>query len=1063
MPESGQPAPAWPTQPVEDASEPAVAAGEGAQVGWPSADGDGSSPAWPSDESRSPDGVKVAAEESATAEVEPDIEDETDSETESVEPVESEAEVAVEEQDTEPATQQVQEPVKQSEPAGEAESPEESEPAKQSERTEKSESVEDPVTKQVPVAEQVPAKEQVAQQLPVPVKQPAEEPAARQDSVPEPVAEQVPAEQQAQQPPVPVKQPAKDPVTQQVPVPQPVREADKEPVAQAAPESVEEPPTQPVPEPVTQQMLERPTKSGSVQPVPGSPTQQVSERSIEPVAEPLTQQVSERPIKPVAEPLTQQVSEPPTRQVSERPPKPGPERAARPVPEPPTQPVPEPPTSHVSESPAQQMSERPTRHALERPTPPDPEPPTQQVERLTRQAPEPPTQQGPERSPKPGPDRPVPEPATQRVQVPPPPVPPRTQPPAPFTPPAPPRTQPSVPLTSPTPPPKPPVRPAPPREPVTQRVPVPPPPPKIQPPQPVPPPKPVSKEPETLRIRLADVPTKAQPMRIEPARSEPPVSPLEDTIAMPVDNDRARLDPPTVQLPGPGGPSVDDTPTIRVQVPRPPAAGRPELGDDVPQPAPQLPPPPRTSPENDVDEPAPRRSRKPLLVGLAIFLVLAVGATVYFGSSGFGGSTVVATAPPPSPAAPNLLIKPLGDAQGPTAAGVAAKIAGPVSSPALGTLTGSVIDPATGTTLWERNSSTPLTPASAGKVLTMTAALLSLDPQFRFTTTVVAGPDPDTVVLVGGGDPTLSSLPAGKETVYPGAARLDDLVAQVKQATGGTVHKVLLDTNRYSGDAMAPGWENSDIAGGSVAPITPIMLDGGRSRPTVSEPARTATPDTDAAKEFARRLGADPNSVAKGTAGPDAKVLGTVQSPPLTDMVSNLLQISDNVLAEAIGREVAKQAGAPVTFAGGSSTVLNILRNNNFDLTGVTMVDGSGLSTQDRVTAKLLGSIMTVAAGPDGGSDPRVAKLRPLLNGLPVAGGSGTLADRYGDASSAPGKGWVRAKTGTLDGVNTLTGIVQTADGKVLAFALMSNGSQIDQGRAALDNVAAALRGCGCR
>jgi len=832
VPESGQPAPAWPTQPVEDAPEPAVGAGEGAQVGWPSAEDDGGSPAWPSDESSSPDGVKVAAEEPATAEA--DIEDEADGEPESAEPQpEAEVAAAVEEQDTapvaEPATQQVPvpEPVKKPESAKEAESAEEPAPVKE------------PVTQQVPV---------------------------------------------------PVKQPAKEPVTQQVPVPKPAPEPAKEPATQAAPEPVEEPKTQPVPEP-----------------------------------------------------------------------------------------------------------------------------------------------------------------ATQRVPVPPPP------------PPAPPRAQPKPPMPpTQVPPPKPPVPPAPQREPVTQRVPVPPPPPKIQPPQPVPP-KPVSKEPETLRIRLAEVPPKAPPTRIEPARSEPPVSPLEDTVAMPVDNDRARLDPPTVQLPGPGSPSVDDTPTIRVRVPRPPAAGRPELGDDVPQPAPQLPPPPRTSPENDVDEPAPRRSRKPLLVGLAILLVLAVGATVYFGSSGFGGSTVVATAPPPSPAAPNLLIKPLGDAQGPTAAGVAAKIAGPVSSPALGTLTGSVIDPATGTTLWERNSSTPLTPASAGKLLTMTAALLSLDPQFRFTTTVVAGPDPDTVVLVGGGDPTLSSLPAGKETVYPGAARLDDLVAQVKQATGGTVHKVLLDTNRYSGDAMAPGWENSDIAGGSVAPITPIMLDGGRSRPTASEPPRTATPDTDAAKEFARRLGADPNSVAKGTAAADAKVLGTVQSPPLTDMVSNLLQISDNVLAEAIGREVAKQAGAPVTFAGGSSTVLNILRNNNFDLTGVTMVDGSGLSTQDRVTAKLLGSIMTVAAGPDGGSDPRVAKLRPLLTGLPVAGGSGTLADRYGDASSAPGKGWVRAKTGTLDGVNTLTGIVQTADGKVLAFALMSNGSQIDQGRAALDNVAAALRGCGCR
>ena len=559
-----------------------------------------------------------------------------------------------------------------------------------------------------------------------------------------------------------------------------------------------------------------------------------------------------------------------------------------------------------------------------------------------------------------------------------------------------------------------------------------------------------SKEPETLRIKLADVQA---------------VSPVEDTVSIPVDNDRARLDPPTIQLPNPSDlRRGDETPTIRVKVPRPPAAGRPELGDDVPQPAPQLPPPPRTSEENNIADAAPRRSRKGLFVGLAIVLVLALGAGVYFGTSGFdfGGPTVVATAPPPSPQAPNALIKPLTDASTPSTAGLAAALAGPTSSPALGTLTGTVIDPATGTTLWDHNSATPLTPASSGKLLTMTAALLSLDPQFRFTTTVVAGPDPGTVIVVGGGDPTLSSLPVGKESVYPGAAHLDDLVAQVKKAAGGAVQKVLLDTSRYSGDPMAPGWENSDIAGGSVTPITPFMLDGGRGKPTVSETARTATPDIDAAKEFARRLGADPNSVARTTAPAGAKVLGSVQSPPLTDMITNLLQISDNVLAEAVGREVAKQAGAPASFADGAGNVLNILRNNNFDLTGVTMVDGSGLSTQDRVTAKLLGSIMAVAAGPDGG-DQRVAKLRPLLTGLPVAGGSGTLSDRYNDAASSSGKGWVRAKTGTLDGVNTLTGIVQDTDGKVLAFALMSNGSQIDPGRAALDDVAAALRGCGCR
>ena len=721
-----------------------------------------------------------------------------------------------------------------------------------------------------------------------------------------------------------------------------------------------------------------------------------------------------------------------------------------------------------------------------KPTAAEIEQPATPVTKATPPAPPPPAPPTPLAAPpaKPTPPPAPPLPAPTAKPTPPPPPPAKPVPPAQATKPVPPvapaaETTRPVPSSPPSPPPAKPMPPAapptakfnafaaPPVRPTPSPRPTPPPPPPPRPAapaRPVPPPeRPAeqttkfaaiaapSKEPETLRIKLADVQA---------------VSPVEDTVSIPVDNDRARLDPPTIQLPNPADlRRGDETPTIRVKVPRPPAAGRPELGDDVPQPAPQLPPPPRTSEENNIAEAAPRRSRKGLFVGLAIVLVLALGAGVYFGTSGFdfGGPTIVATAPPPSPQAPNALIKPLTDAPTPSTAGLAAALAGPTASPALGTLTGTVIDPATGTTLWDHNSATPLTPASSGKLLTMTAALLSLDPQFRFTTTVVAGPDPGTVIVVGGGDPTLSSLPVGKESVYPGAAHLDDLVAQVKKAAGGAVQKVLLDTSRYSGDPMAPGWENSDIAGGSVTPITPFMLDGGRGKPTVSETARTATPDTDAAKEFARRLGADPNSVAKTTAPAGAKVLGSVQSPPLTDMITNLLQISDNVLAEAVGREVAKQAGAPASFADGAGNVLNILRNNNFDLTGVTMVDGSGLSTQDRVTAKLLGSIMAVAAGPDGGGDQRVAKLRPLLTGLPVAGGSGTLSDRYNDAASSSGKGWVRAKTGTLDGVNTLTGIVQDTDGKVLAFALMSNGSQIDPGRAALDDVAAALRGCGCR
>jgi D-alanyl-D-alanine carboxypeptidase/D-alanyl-D-alanine-endopeptidase (penicillin-binding protein 4) len=192
-------------------------------------------------------------------------------------------------------------------------------------------------------------------------------------------------------------------------------------------------------------------------------------------------------------------------------------------------------------------------------------------------------------------------------------------------------------------------------------------------------------------------------------------------------------------------------------------------------------------------------------------------------------------------------------------------------------------------------------------------------------------------------------------------------------------------------------------------------------------------------------------------------VLGEVRSAPLVELVANLLQRSDNVLAEVVGHEVAKAAGEEPSFAGASKATLKVLQQNGFDVTGLSMMDASGLSGQDKVPARLLASVLAVAAGPDG-KDPRTAKLRPMLSGLPVAGGSGTLSDRYTNPGATVGRGWVRAKTGTLATplVNSLAGVVLDAEGRLLVFALMTNGSVTATARPALDTMAATLRKCGC-
>jgi D-alanyl-D-alanine carboxypeptidase/D-alanyl-D-alanine-endopeptidase (penicillin-binding protein 4) len=145
--------------------------------------------------------------------------------------------------------------------------------------------------------------------------------------------------------------------------------------------------------------------------------------------------------------------------------------------------------------------------------------------------------------------------------------------------------------------------------------------------------------------------------------------------------------------------------------------------------------------------------------------------------------------------------------------------------------------------------------------------------------------------------------------------------------------------------------------------------------------------------------------------------------------------------------------------------VLDVLQRNGFNTADADIHDNSGLSPSDRIPPSLLAQVLRVAASPDT-ADPRVAKLRPLLYGLPIAGstlGDATLSHRYQTAQSAAGKGWVRAKTGTLgdQGVYALAGVVLDKDGRLLVFAFNSGGAS-PAGQPVLDEMAAALRGCGC-
>ena len=445
-----------------------------------------------------------------------------------------------------------------------------------------------------------------------------------------------------------------------------------------------------------------------------------------------------------------------------------------------------------------------------------------------------------------------------------------------------------------------------------------------------------------------------------------------------------------------------------------------------------------------------------VVVGVAVLLLVAgLVAVAAVATGGHSSEAAVKPAPPAATAQPGIV--PVADsAPKPTPDRLAATLAPVLADPNLGNLTGRITDAMTGAQLWAQGADIPMQPASTNKMLTAAAALLALERDARVTTRVLTGTRPGVVVLVGGGDPTLSAAPEGQDTWYRNAARISDLAEQV-ESSGNDVTAVQVDISAYSGPTMAPGWDPADIGGGDIAPMEAVMLDGGRTQPVSVESRRSTTPALDAGRALAVALKVDPATVTvlptKLRGGTE---IASVQSPPLMERLRDMMNASDNVMAESIGREVAAAANRPQSFAGAVDAVLDELDAAKVDTGGARLLDSSGLSVDDRLTAETLDEVVNAAAG---SAQP---ELRPLVDLLPIAGGSGTLSNRYLDTDAGrAAAGFLRAKTGSLTGTNSLAGIVTDASGRVLTFALISNNAG-PTGRIAIDNLAATLRSCGC-
>ena len=327
----------------------------------------------------------------------------------------------------------------------------------------------------------------------------------------------------------------------------------------------------------------------------------------------------------------------------------------------------------------------------------------------------------------------------------------------------------------------------------------------------------------------------------------------------------------------------------------------------------------------------------------------------------------------------------------------------------------SLIDVSTGEIVFESNAFSQRKPASTMKILAAAATLKHLQPDQVFTTRVSLGTVPDSIVIDGEFDPWISMdhrvATKMKRTSFPRIAF--NSLSKVKESSGGSIKKLKVYYNGIYANEVA-SYKAFYKKRGVTAAF--IKVSDEKATSLVSEEILTS------------------------------------ESPQVIKMLDWFLLWSDNQLSERMAKIAAKYAGNEFNDEGVAVTFAEILISFGINPAQIVVIDASGLSRQNKVTAHALAQLLYKIH-----SDPVLSR---LIESLPVGGESGTLRNRY--IETAPDAvGLVKAKTGTLTGTVSLAGYVQSGDREyafvIIADKIRRTNSASDRARKTLDRYLAKI------